>query len=99
MKITCLKDGSYNSDPPSCEPIQEKLVPAPPVQPRPSPPALDNSDQNSRPNFPRRVYPKIKLEEDTTKPIRKYKKKVSSNYVAIVYLNQKYCSKLLHNVI
>lgn len=97
MKITCLKDGSYNSDPPSCEPIQEKLVPAPPVQPRPSPPALDNSDQNSRPNFPRRVYPKIKLEEDTTKPIRKYKKKVS--LMLKQFLNQKYCSKLLHNLI
>ena len=77
MKITCLKDGSYNSEPPSCQLIQEKVVPSPtPPRPIPTQPILENPDLVQRPNFPRRVYPKIKI-EDSEKPIRKYKKQAS----------------------
>jgi len=65
-KITCLKDGRYNADPPSCQRIKEKgplLVPT--AKPRPYNPRRFNKKGN-----------RDEMETDLKRPVRKYPKKV-----------------------
>ena len=73
-KITCLKDGSYNTDPPSCQLIDKKpdlLVPTP----RPAVPDLETAPR--RPYPARRPPPTRDQEPDQSPPpVRKVEKPV-----------------------
>lgn len=75
-KITCLKDGSYNTDPPSCQIIEKK----PALLPTPSPEVPEPENEQRRPYPPRRPLPTRGGDRDEKQsespPVRKIEKKI-----------------------